>query len=131
MRGDVGEGNGHAPCKTAVEDEGQQRLTARSQSEIDRVRKGKDRHRAGDDEEHRARELLRVVACIVEFGDETRAERECSSHNEAGGDRKCEELPDRGFCLIHLVRTEMLTEDDRDRAAHREANDVEEIEYRG
>lgn len=52
MRGDEGEGNGHAPRKAAVKNEGKERFSSRAEGEIYRVREGEDRHRAGDDQKH-------------------------------------------------------------------------------
>lgn len=128
MCGDEGEGDGHAPGKAAVEDEGQKRLAARAEREVYRVGKGKDRHSAGNDKEHRARHFAGVVAGIVEFRDEISAKSERGACDRAGGYRECEELPYRVLCLVDLVRAEVLTENDRDRASHREADHVEEVE---
>ena len=52
MRGDKRDGDSYAPGESAVEDEGEQRLSARTECEIHSVREGEDRHRAGNDEEH-------------------------------------------------------------------------------
>jgi hypothetical protein len=67
VRGDEGEGNGYAPGKAAVEYEGKKRLTARTEGEVDRVRKGKDRHRQSNDKKHRACHLAGVIARVIEL----------------------------------------------------------------
>lgn len=62
--------------------------------------------------------------------DKLRAKSEGGACDGAGRHGKRKELPYRGFCFVDLVGTEMLTENDRDRASHREANDVKEVEDR-
>lgn len=129
MRGDKGKGNRNAPCESAVEDEGQESLAARTKREICCMCEGIDRHCAGNDEEHRSRELAGGFACLIELRDQIRAKRKCGAHDEAGGNREGEELPYGRLCFLYFVCTEVLTEDDGYRASHREAHDVEEIEH--
>ena len=131
MRGDERKGNCHTPGESAVKDEGKKCLSSRAECEIYRVSKGEDRHCASNDDEHRACHFAGVIARVVESRDQVSAKSERGACDSAGCNGEGEELPYRVLCIVDLVRAEVLTEDDRDRATHREADYVEEVENRG
>lgn len=116
--GDEREGNGQAPSKSAVEDQGKKRLSSRTERKIHRVRKGKDRHRQSDDKKHRTRHLAGVIARIVEFGDEVRAKTESGACDGTRCNGQREELPHRVLCFVDLVRADVQTENYCNRASH-------------